>query len=66
MPLDQEDRTGAGVSDRDINDAIDAVRNSMVIIHKLPPQLGANLPNIHRCLRQFQAQRAAMKLMSGG
>lgn len=64
--MSTEDKTGAAVSDQDIDDALDAVTASLVKIATLPPQLAVNLPNIRRCLQQFKTSRAAMKLLSGG
>ena len=61
-----EDKTGDPISDRDLQDAIDAIKECMIKhIMNVPPQLGVNLSNIHRCLVQLQASRAMMKLMSG-
>ncbi len=64
--MEIEDKTGSIISDTDLQDAINAIKECMTKhIMNVPPQLGVNLPNIHRCLLQLQANRAAMKLMSG-
>ena len=54
------DITGQPVSERDIQEAIDAVRKAMTVdILKLPPELGVQMANIHRCLKELQTIRQA-------
>lgn len=64
--MESEDLTGSLVSDRDIDDAMSAVKTGMIHVMKLPPELAVNLPNVLRCLQQLKTNRAAMKLLSGG
>lgn len=46
------DKTGEPPSQRDFDDAIEAVKISLIRdVTKLPPELGVNMPNILRCLR---------------
>lgn len=49
------DMTGKPVSKRDIEEAILVVKKSMVTeLAKLPPGLAVQLPNILRCLQEFE------------
>lgn len=48
------------VSDRDVEDALQAVTEMLVrpaSVMSLPPQLAVNLPNIRRCLLELKTQR---------
>lgn len=59
MSIDIEDKTGHLVSERDIQDAIDAVSHAVPRVTQLmqTPALAVNLPNILRCLRELQIIR---------
>lgn len=59
MSIQETDITGQAPSERDVDDAIQAIRNQVVGMGmlKLPPELAVNLPNILRCLQHYKAHR---------